>query len=529
MKAGDYMGAYFNPSNEKFREALNSAIYVDKTELIHYTNSVLHTSQKCICVSRPRRFGKSMAANMLSAYYSRGCDSSDLFSKYKIAEYEDFPKHLNRYDVIALNMQEFLSRTHNITDMLCRLQQLVMRDLKRHYPDTDYFDEEDLIQSMQDIYEETHHPFILIIDEWDCVFREFKHDFHSQKLYLNFLRDFLKDRGYIHLVYMTGILPVKKYGTHSALNMFDEFSMLYAGPLAGFFGFTEAEVKALCLRYQMDFDEEKSWYDGYYLKGIGSVYNPRSVVSSMHFHEYGNFWNQTETFEALKLYIDMNLAGLKDRILSMMSGQRIYINTGSFSNDMTSMSCADDVLTLLVHLGYLGYDSDTGQAFIPNQEIMNEYVNAIVVSDWGKVSHALSLSAQALETIWNHDADMFASVIQEAHFETSILQYNDENALSYTISLALYAARNYYTIHREMAGGKGYADVVFLPRRKFPDKPALLIELKWNRPVQSAIDQIREKGYYAALSEYMDNLLLIEVTYDTKTKQHTCIIEKYQP
>lgn len=521
------MGAYLNPSNEKFREATNSAIYVDKTELIHYTNSVLHTSQKCICVSRPRRFGKSMAANMLAAYYSSGCDSAGLFSKYKIAAYEDFYKHLNKYDVITLNMQEFLSRTHNISDMLCRLSQLVMRDLKRFYPNIDYFDTNDLIQSMQDVYEETRHPFILIIDEWDCVFREYKHDFPAQKLYLDFLRDLLKDRGCIHLVYMTGILPVKKYGTHSALNMFDEFSMLYAGPLASFFGFTESEVKALCQEYQMDFEEEKNWYDGYYLKGAGSIYNPRSVVSSMHFHEYGNFWNQTETFEALKIYIDMNFEGLRDSILSMMSGQKTTVHTGSFSNDMTTMSSADDVLTLLIHLGYLGYDSDTGQAFIPNHEIMNEYVNAVQVSDWGEVSNALSLSAHTLEAIWNHDSETVAAMIEKAHIETSILQYNDENALSYTISLALYAARNYYTIHRELAGGKGYADVVFLPRKKFPDKPALLVELKWNRPAQTAISQIKDKKYYDSLSEYMDNLLLIGITYDTKTKKHSCIIEKY--
>lgn len=376
------MGVYLNPSNDKFREAVNSDIYIDKSELIRYTNSSLGTMQKNICVSRPRRFGKSVAANMLSAYYSRGCDSSELFQGLKIVEDAGFERNLNQYDVIALNMQEFLSRTHVVKSMLERLSKLVMRDLMRAYPDVDYFDSEDLIQSMQDVYDETGRPFVMIIDEWDCVLREYKQDQEAQKYYLDFLRDLLKDKGNIHLVYMTGILPIKKYGTHSALNMFDEFSMIHAGPLSSFFGFTEAEVKELCEKYGMEFEEERSWYDGYRLKGAGSIYNPRSVISSIQFGEYADYWNQTETFEALKVYIDMNFEGLRDDILMMMSGEHIDVSVGSFTNDMSTFVSKHDVLTLLIHLGYLGYDSDAGQAFIPNQEIMNEYVNVVQTSKW---------------------------------------------------------------------------------------------------------------------------------------------------
>ncbi len=376
------MGVYLNPSNDKFREAVNSDIYIDKSELIRYTNSSLGTMQKNICVSRPRRFGKSVAANMLSAYYSRGCDSSELFQGLKIVEDAGFERNLNQYDVIALNMQEFLSRTHVVKSMLERLSKLVMRDLMRAYPDVDYFDSEDLIQSMQDVYDETGRPFVMIIDEWDCVLREYKQDQEAQKYYLDFLRDLLKDKGNIHLVYMTGILPIKKYGTHSALNMFDEFSMIHAGPLSSFFGFTEAEVKELCEKYGMEFEEERSWYDGYRLKGAGSIYNPRSVISSIQFGEYADYWNQTETFEALKVYIDMNFEGLRDDILMMMSGEHIDVSVGSFTNDMSTFASKHDVLTLLIHLGYLGYDSDAGQAFIPNHEIMNEYVNVVQTSKW---------------------------------------------------------------------------------------------------------------------------------------------------
>lgn len=252
------MGTYLNPDNSKFQEIINSDIYVDKTGLLRYTNSVIHTLQKYICVSRPRRFGKSVTAAMLAAYYSCGCNSETLFSSFEIAREPEFHHYLNQYDTLFLNMQEFLSQTSNITEMLALIRKSILWDLLEKYPDFCYFDHTNLPRTMQDIYHNTKRPFIIIIDEWDCIFREFKTDRTSQERYLGFLRDLLKDKSYIHLVYMTGILPIKKYGTHSALNMFDEFSMIEPGPLAPYVGFTEEEVSALCTAYQMDLEEVKS-------------------------------------------------------------------------------------------------------------------------------------------------------------------------------------------------------------------------------------------------------------------------------
>lgn len=368
---------------------------------------------------------------------------------------------------------------------------------------------------------------MVIIDEWDCVFREYKEEREAQKRYLDFLRDLLKDKVYIHLVYMTGILPVKKYGTHSALNMFDEFTMLEPGPLASYVGFTEKEVQALCAEYGMDMEEVKSWYDGYSFETEPSVYSPRSVVSCMRFGRIGDYWNQTETFEALQVYIDMNFDGLKDDVLCMMAGEKIPVNTGSFANDMATFRTEDDVLTLLVHLGYLGYDRADKSVFIPNSEIHAEYVNAVSVSNWGEVSRALINSAETLNAIWQGCPRRVAEGMREAHFETSHIQYNDENALSYTISLALYAARNYYTVHRELAGGKGFADLVFLPRRSFPQKPALVVELKWDKSAYGALAQIKKKEYCRSLEEYRGAILLVGVNYNKKTKEHECMIETF--
>lgn len=522
------MGSYLNPGNEKFYRAINSEIYVDKTGLIGYTNHVLNTMQQNLCVSRPRRFGKSMAADMLTAYYSRGCDSRELFQGLKISEDKDFEKYLNCYNTIFLNVQEFLSRTSDIYGLIDRIQRILLRDIQWEYPDIDYFDKNDLSESMQDIYAQTGIPFVIIIDEWDCIFREYKNNKEAQEKYLDFLRNMLKDKQYIQLVYMTGILPIKKYGTHSALNMFSEYSMANPRQLAPYVGFTEDEVIDLCSRYHLNFQELKEWYDGYGFAKVPSVYSPKSVIEAVLSGICDSYWNQTETFEALRIYIDMNFDGLKDDIISMMVGEKVSVNTGSFTNDMVTFHSKDDVLTLLIHLGYLAYDFEDKSVYIPNNEVRGEYVNAVSVSDWGEVSEALRNSAWTLRSIWERRPEEVCKGIKQAHFETSHLQYNDENALSYTISLALYAARNFYHVYRELPTGKGFADLVFIPRKKFLDKPALIVELKWDQTAKGAIDQIKKKQYFESLEEYQGNLLLVGINYDKKTREHECVIEEFQ-
>ncbi|MDE6252360.1 MAG: ATP-binding protein [Lachnospiraceae bacterium] len=521
------MGIYLNPSNDKFKEALNSAIYVDKSELIQYTNKVLHTTQKYLCVSRPRRFGKSITADMLVSYYSRGCDSKEIFSDLCISKNSNFTKYMNKYDTIFLNMQEFLSQSTDIEGMISLIQRSVLWELLEEYPSYRYFDKKNLTRTMKDIYQNSQCPFVIVIDEWDCIFREYKEERKEQEHYLDFLRDLLKDKSHIHLVYMTGILPIKKYGTHSALNMFDEYSMINPRQLAKYTGFTEKEVSDLCPKYNMAQEEMKEWYDGYHFESTDNIYNPRSVVAAMTAGRYDTYWNQTETFEALRMYIDMNFEELRDDVLSMMAGEQISVNAKSFSNDMTTFQSKDDVLTLLVHLGYLGYNSVEGTVYIPNNEIRMEYANAVSVSEWGEVSKSLKNSANTLRAIWEKRSEPVVRGIEQAHFETSHLQYNDENALSYTIALALYGARNYYTVYRELPGGKGFADMVYVPKRKFQDKPAIVVELKWDKTAVGAIEQIKKRRYCESLKEYKGNILLVGINYEKNTKKHTCVIEEY--
>ena len=525
------MGIYLNPGTIEFQESINSEIYVDKTMLIERTNAALRTKQKYMCISRPRRFGKSMAADMLAAYYGKDYDSAALFDGLEISHCETFSIHLNKYNVFKINMQEFLSMTQNVDKMLKVLQKRLIKELKYNYPE--YVDCDNLVFAMQDIFSYTGQSFIVLIDEWDCLFREYKQDEEAQRKYLDFLRVWLKDKGYIALAYMTGILPIKKYGTHSALNMFMEYSMTDPGNMAEYFGFTEKEVENLCIEYGMNIEETKAWYNGYGLYShnkqediLYSIYNPKSVVEAMLRHRFGNYWNQTETYEALKIYIQMNMDGLKDAIIEMLADNSVRINIGTFHNDMTTFATRDDILTLLVHLGYLTYDVEKESARIPNKEVAQEYINAICTMDWKEVISSINNSRKLLEALWNLDSDKVAAGVDKAHEEISILQYNDENSLSCTISLAFYFAREYYTMIRELPTGKGFADICLIPRKIHMDKPAVIIELKWDKSVSGAIAQIKEKKYIDALSEYQGNLILAGINYDKKIKKHSCLVEK---
>ena len=369
------MGVYLNPGADLFLEARRDEIYVDKSALIEELNKVYGKSRKYVCVSRPRRFGKTMAANMVCAYYDRTV-ANEVFDGLAITMSPDFACYRGVADVLRINMQEFLSEAKNMDDLLQELCESLLWDLLEEYDALHYRRKDNLRLVMQTIYGHTQRSFVVVIDEWDCIFREYPHDTAAQRKYLDFLRDWLKDKAYIGLAYMTGILPIKKYGTHSALNMFTEYSMENPGPFAPYVGFTEDEVKGLCEKYDMDFTECRAWYDGYSFPNCEHVFSPKSVVEAMLRREYDDYWTKTETYEALKVYIDLNEGGLRDAIVKMMAGGRQKINTLTFTNDMTTFTSADDVMTLLVHLGYLGYDRREEEVFIPNNEILREYIAA---------------------------------------------------------------------------------------------------------------------------------------------------------
>ena len=544
------MGKYLNPGTASFEEALNSNIYVDKTEMIPYINSVLKTKQKYMCVSRPRRFGKTMAVDMLCAYYGKG-ESRQLFENLKIAEVDNWDKYLNRFDVVKVVMTDFIKEGADISKGMEKMVGRILDELSEEYSDVKY-DSDDLFYSMDKFYRKSNKPFVIIIDEWDVAFRACKEDKDGQKRYLDFLRDWLKDQEYVALAYMTGILPIKKYGQHSALNMFDEYSIITPMQLAPYTGLTEEEVKGVCNLYGRDYNRIKEWYNGYDITDVippdpdyamqestgqelkpqhYSIYSPLSVVKAVSTGIIQNYWNKTETYEALADYIRMNYDGLKDSVALLMDGVRIKTDLSTYQNDMTSFHGRDDVLTLLIHLGYLGYDSDTREVFIPNKEILDEFKTSTKSEEWVDTFASFKKSQELLTATWEADEEKVARILEWFHDLAENKTYNSEAALSYAIQMAYYAGQKYYTTIQELDSGKGYADLVYLPSPKSSDKPALLIELKYNRTVEVADDQIRRKEYLQKLEHYKDNLLVISVNYnkDVKSeeyKHHTCRIER---
>ncbi len=525
------MGIYLNSGNTAFKMSVNDDIYVDKSEIISFINSRIDKNKRYICVSRPRRFGKSMTAQMIAAYYDRGCDSRELFQNLKITKSETFEQHLNAYDVFFLNIQQFLSGAKNADNLVEYLEKEVLKEVKEVYSDYVSNNETSLPLALATIFAKQikeNKGFVFVIDEWDCVFREYQEKKEVQKQYLDFLKDLLKDRTYVKVVYMTGILPIKKYGTQSALNNFDEYTMLDPTPMEQYMGFTESEVQMLCKQYGMDFEKMNRWYDGYVFSDNMHIYSPKSVVDAICKKKIRNYWTSTETYEALQVYIDLDMYGLREDIISMLSNLKINIDTWAFQNDMTSLKSKDDVLTLLVHLGYLAYDEETSEVFIPNEEVRGEFFRAIKNGKRPEMIKAIQHSERLLEATIQRNEEEVARLIEEVHSaNTSPNFYNNEQALRSIIQLAYISSMDDYVTIQELPSGIGYADLLFLPR-KHSNKPAILIELKWDKSVKGAIGQIKNRNYVETIENYGGEILLVGINYNKKDKVHECIIEKYE-
>lgn len=523
------MGQYLNPSANSFARCLEQGDYVDKSGLISYINGVLGSLKNLVCSSRPRRFGKSLACQMLVAYYSKGCDSRGLFKDLEISQAPSFDKYLNNCDVLSLDILGFLNNAGE-KDLVEFIEQEIYSELLQEFPEFTNEPFATPAQLLLKISLKTGRRFVFIIDEWDAIFRERKSDLELQQRYIKFLISLFKGNmvgDFVLGAYMTGILPIKKYGTQSALTDFNEVTMLDPYDLAKYIGFTEDEVAGLCRRYGMDLSQMRHWYDGYLLGDFGHVFCPSSVMKAISKKRFGNYWAQSETYDSLKQYIELNFDGLKDAIISLLAGNTLEINPRFFKNDLTSMDNKDDVLTLLVHLGYLGYNDASRCVFIPNEELRQQFADTIKSSSRSEILKAIGMSDEVLKSTVDGDATKLAELIQKVHNEQgSIRFYNNEQALRAVIRTAYFTASDCYDRYEELEGGKGYADMVFIPKSN-SDIPALIVELKWNRPPKEAIAQIREQDYPAVLKKfsYQGPVSLIGISYDPQTKKHECAIE----
>ena len=520
------MGLYINIGNAGFQSGRNGE-YVDKSALISVINSTLFTEYRFNCVSRCRRFGKSLAAKMLCAYYDQSCESRYLFEDLKIAKDSSFELHLNKYPVIYLDLTDFV--TGKETGIADRIDASLLNDVCQAFPEIPLEKDDRLFDYLFRVSDVTKQQFIFIIDEWDAICREYESDGSEMDLYVGWLRRMFKSANAVRVfagVYMTGILPIKKYRTQSALNNFTEYSMVVPGQLAGYFGFTPTEVQTLCQKYDIDYNELEKWYDGYQLGTETSIFNPNSVMKAVSNKWCSSYWASTGAYDTVSQYIRMNFEGLKDDIIQMLGGGRCKVDPTGFQNDMSVIRSKSDVLTVLIHLGYLAFDRTKSECYIPNYEVSGEMVNAVKSNHWDVVVNALDKSEQLLQAVLNGDEQMVAEGVDAAHDEnTSILSYDNENSLACVLSLAFYYAKNDYTFHRELPTGKGFADLVLMPRKSVA-KPAILLELKYDKSADAAIEQIHRKQYSGKVAEYSGEVILVGINYDVKTKRHVCKIEK---
>ena len=441
------MGTYVNPGTKNMEIDIDDEFYVDKSLLVKVLNTKLNKKDRFICVSRPRRFGKTMAANMIAAYYSKDCDSHDVFSDLKISKDSSFEENINKYTVIQLDMNDVVTNKedNSITEYI---NKEVVSELRKIYPSALPEENVSLSKAIKEIFSLTGDQFVFVIDEYDVIIRDQK---YSSELdgYLTFLVSLFKNSATapaIALAYLTGIMPIIKEKTQSKLNNFTEYTMIDPDEMASFMGFTEDEVKSLATHSDMEFGDLKKWYDGYNLNGI-EVYSPKSVISSVEKRRCDDYWVETSSYEAVTDYISLDFEGLKEDVISMFTGNRVEVRTSFYRNTM-SFETKDDVLTYLIHLGYLSYDADTSSCFIPNNEIKDMWAHSMErAKGYKDVFQMIKDSKKLLESTWNGDEEAVAEGVGKAHREAcSILEYNNEGSFQSAIHLAYYYAKSYYTI-----------------------------------------------------------------------------------
>ncbi|MFG6368706.1 MAG: ATP-binding protein [Lachnospiraceae bacterium] len=523
------MARFLNKGNAKFAELVTSKYFVDKTELI---NKLLEKdrTEKFICNSRARRFGKSVTADMLVAYFSKGADSKALFEPLKCEKNRLFVDNMNQYDTIFMDIQaQFGTARERNEKPIQYLRQCIIKELREEYPEA-VLEDDTIADALSNIYNDTENQFVIIFDEWDYPIREFSEDCQERIDYIEFLRGLFKNsdaKEYIRLAYLTGIMPVVRTKGQSAVNNFVEYTMTNPMNLAQDIGFTEGEVQSLCEKFGVDFDQMKEWYNGYNLNGI-AMYNPLSVVRALSAKRFQQYWTTTGTYGDIDDLINKNFDGLREDIIKMLSGNRIPINVSNGKNDLQSFKNKSEVITALIHLGYFAYDADTREAYVPNKEIQEVFYQYMENSENDNLSRFMRVSEKILNAVMDGDSEQAANLIQNVHNDfVSSIEYNDENSLSCTIMIAFIAAFMYYHQPiREFPCGKGFADIVYLPLHNHPNRPVIVVELKWDKSAEAAISQIKERQYLESLREYSGEILLVGIDYDKKTKEHTCVIEE---
>ena len=518
------MGLYLNSDSilKKYTRLYKNEYFVDKSLIINQINKLIGSFDVYLCVTRPRRFGKTSLINMLGAYYSKAADSSQIFDTLKISQANGYREHLNKYNVISISFNEIPDNLKTYDQYINNITNQVKKEVISEFNLTD-IEESD---SLKRVLQKSKQQFIFLLDEWDYIFNNNLFE-ESQDKFLEFLRNLLKDESYVELCYMTGVLPIKKYSSGSALNMFDEFTFLKDRKFGEYFGFTEDEVLDLCEQNKyMDFKKLEEWYNGYTTARGIKIYNPRSVVKALKNDYCESYWTNTGAMDEVSQYLKYNVLEIRDDVIKMVSGQEIdIIINEEFRAGQGTPKTKEEIYSAMIVLGFLSYND--GYLKIPNKELMIEFEKALRDKSFGYVSEIIENSRTMLKATVDKDTETVEKILHYIHnSEIPILQYNDENSLSCVITLAYLSARDTYRVEREEKTGKGYADFTFHPRRK--NDTAFIVELKKDEVPEVAINQIREKEYiqkFKAENEGKE-VLAVAICYDSKKKEHHCEIEE---
>lgn len=496
--------------------------FVDKSRMIELINTRIHTSNRYLCITKPRRFGKTSILNMLGAYYGKVRSAKALFDPLKISSSDTYLDHLNKYNIIHLCLNDLPDDGSTYDDYISMVKESIVNDIKEAYPEVNT----KKYHKISDMLTDTQDQFIFLIDEWDYLFsHELFCEHHAD--FLEFLRNLLKDRPYAAFVYMTGVLPVKKYSTGSALNMFREYTMLKDPFFEEYFGFTEKEVAELCEKQSaLTIDEISEWYDGYQGKNGMRLYNPRSVVCALEDETCQSYWTRTGKMDEVLFFLKYNIYDVRDDIVRMVNGMSVIIDIKKeYSAGQEKPANKRDIYAAMIIYGMLSYCD--GELRIPNKELMIEFESALEDDDFEYVAELVRNSDEILHATLDKKGEVVASYLHNIHnSELPILKYNDENSLSCVVTLAYLSARNKYRVEREEISGKGFADFIFHPERK--NLPGIILELKADDTPQAAIAQIKKKEYHEKLAkEHVSRILLVGISYDTDKKEHQCEIEEF--
>jgi hypothetical protein len=504
-------------SNIHFQKTIRSKIFVDKSGLIESLNNLIGTADCYVCITRPRRFGKTVNANMLGAYYTKGYDTRSMFSSLSISRAGTFEENINKHNVVFIDFSRMPEECNSYKDYIDNIISNLKADIKKTYN----IDIENY-SNVGDILKATKDQFIFIFDEWDSIFYKTFMSRKDKNSYVEFLKGLLKDQPYVELVYMTGVLPIVKYSSGSELNMFDEYNFMNDNVYDRYFGFDEDEVKQLCNSYgTVSYEDMKKWYDGYYLSDGRSLFNPRSVSRALMRGICLNYWTETGPMNEIADCIENNIGEVREDIVKLVAGIPVEINLKGYSAIEQQLDTRDEILSAMVVYGFLSYHD--GYLRIPNYELMEKFQDVLSRDSFGEVKQVVKQSKSIVEATISMEEDVVAKFVDEVHDrEIPFLKYSDENSLSCVITLCyLYARKDYY-IEREYATGKGYCDYIFIPKKK--DRPAIILELKYGHSPEEAIMQIKDRNYISKVKQYKE-ILLVGINYDDN-KGHTCKIER---